>query len=341
MLNTIWFAIWGLLWAVYFMLDGFDFGAGILHPFIAKSDVERRLVINTLGPVWDGNEVWLVTAGGVTFAAFPTTYAYMFSYLYTPLFFILFSLILRGVSFEFRGKIQSEGWAKFWDFIIFLFSFLPALLFGVAFGNIFEGLPMDAAGYHGTLIKLLNPYGLLTGILFVLLFIEHGALWVAIKSTGTVSDRAKATASKTWIILLIVAVLFLIYTKFATQLYDNYFSNPVWFIVPLIAVISLLMIKVFMKSSYIKSFYASCLTILSVVFTGIVGLYPNLIPSSIDKAYSLTAFNSSSGPYTLKAMLIVVVIFVPIVIAYQIWSYKVFSKPLAEEDLHDKEVETY
>ncbi len=341
MLNTIWFALWGLLWAVYFMLDGFDFGAGILHPFIAKNDIERRVVINTLGPVWDGNEVWLVTAGGATFAAFPITYAYMFSYLYTPLFFILFSLILRGVSFEFRGKIQSEGWAKFWDFIIFLFSFLPALLFGVAFGNIFEGLPMDASGYHGTLFTLLNPYGLLTGIFFVLLFLEHGALWLAIKSTGNVSERAKSVASKTWVVLLIVAVLFLIYTKFATVLYDNYFSNPVWFIVPLIAVASLFMIKVFMKSSYIKSFYASCLTILSVVFTGIVGLYPNLIPSSIDKAYSLTAFNSSSGPYTLKIMLIVVIIFVPIVIAYQIWTYKIFSKPLAEEDLHDKEVETY
>ncbi len=341
MLNTIWFALWGLLWAVYFMLDGFDFGAGILHPFVAKNDVERRLVINTLGPVWDGNEVWLVTAGGVTFAAFPTTYAYMFSYLYTPLFFILFSLILRGVSFEFRGKIKSESWAKLWDFVIFLFSFLPALLFGVAFGNIFKGLPMDAAGYHGTLISLLNPYGLLTGILFVLLFVEHGALWLAIKSTGNVSERSKSVASKIWILLLIVAVAFLIYTKFATYLYNNYLANPIWFIVPIIAVASLFMIKVFMKISYIKSFYASCLTILSVVFTGIVGLYPNLIPSSIDKSYSLTAFNSSSGPYTLKVMLIVVVIFVPIVIAYQIWTYKVFSKPLDEDDMHDKEVETY
>ncbi len=341
MLNTIWFALWGLLWAVYFMLDGFDFGAGILHPFVAKNDVERRLVINTLGPVWDGNEVWLVTAGGVTFAAFPTTYAYMFSYLYTPLFFILFSLILRGVSFEFRGKIKSESWAKLWDFVIFLFSFLPALLFGVAFGNIFKGLPMDAAGYHGTLISLLNPYGLLTGIFFVLLFVEHGALWLAIKSTGNVSERSKSVASKIWILLLIVAVAFLIYTKFATYLYNNYLANPIWFIVPIIAVASLFMIKVFMKISYIKSFYASCLTIISVVFTGIVGLYPNLIPSSIDKAYSLTAFNSSSGPYTLKVMLIVVVIFVPIVIAYQIWTYKVFSKPLDADDMHDKEVETY
>ncbi|WP_022670971.1 cytochrome d ubiquinol oxidase subunit II [Hippea alviniae] len=342
MLNTIWFAIWGLLWAVYFMLDGFDFGAGILHPFVAKNDTERRMVINTLGPVWDGNEVWLVTAGGVTFAAFPTTYAYMFSYLYTPLFFILFSLILRGVSFEFRGKIHSQSWAKFWDFIIFVFSFVPALLFGVAFGNIFEGLPMDAAGYHGTLFSLLNPYGLLTGVLFVLLFIEHGALWLSIKASGNVAERSKAIASKIWILLLIVAVLFLVYTKFATSLYDNYFSNPVWFIVPALAVASLLSIRFFIKtSSYVKAFFASCLTILSIVFTGIVGLYPNLIPSSIDKAYSLTAFNSASGPYTLKLMLIVAVIFVPIVIAYQIWTYKVFSKPITEEDIHDKEVESY
>ncbi len=341
MLNTVWFAIWGLLWAVYFMLDGFDFGAGILHPFVAKNDIERRMVINTLGPVWDGNEVWLITAGGVTFAAFPTTYAYMFSYLYTPLFFILFALILRGVSFEFRGKIESAGWAKMWDFVIFFFSFIPALLFGVAFGNIFEGLPMDANGYHGTLIKLLNPYGLLTGVLFVLLFLEHGALWLAIKATGEVSERSKAFANKNWPVLLIVAVLFLIYTKFATKLYDNYFANPIWFIVPAIAVVSLLMIKVFAKSSYVKAFYASCLTILGVVFTGIVGLYPNLIPSSIDAAYSLTAFNSSSSPYTLKLMFIVVVIFVPIVIAYQIWAYKVFSSPVTEDELNDKEVETY
>jgi cytochrome d ubiquinol oxidase subunit II len=341
MLNTVWFALWGLLWAIYFMLDGFDFGAGMLHPFVAKKDVERRVVINTLGPVWDGNEVWLITAGGVTFAAFPTTYAYMFSYLYTPLFFILFSLILRGVSFEFRGKIESAGWAKLWDFVIFLFSLLPALLFGVAFGNIFEGLPMDANGYHGTLFTLLNPYGLLTGIFFVLIFLEHGALWLSIKATGEVSERSKSFASKNWVALLIVAVLFLIYTKFATKLYDNYFSHPVWFIVPLLAVASLFMVKVFMKSSYIKSFYASCLTILSVVFTGIVGLYPNLIPSNIDQAYSLTAFNSSSSPYTLKVMLMVVVIFVPIVIAYQIWSYKIFSAPVTEEELKDTEVETY
>ncbi len=342
MLNTIWFALWGLLWAVYFMLDGFDFGAGILHPFVAKNDIERRIVINTLGPVWDGNEVWLITAGGVTFAAFPVTYAYMFSYLYTPLFLILISLIWRGVSFEFRGKISSPGWAKFWDFVIFLFSLIPALLFGVAFGNIFEGLPMDANGYHGTLISLLNPYGLLTGIFFVLLFIEHGALWLSIKASGAVAERSKAVAAKNWVVLLIVAVLFLIYTAFATKLYDNYIAHPVWFIVPLIAVVSLLLIRVFVaKGAFVKAFFSSCVTIVTVVFTGIIGLYPNLIPSSIDPKYSLTAFNSASGPYTLKVMLIVVVIFVPVVIAYQIWTYNKFKHPVTEEEITDTEAESY
>ncbi|AEA34515.1 cytochrome d ubiquinol oxidase subunit II [Hippea maritima] len=341
MLNTIWFALWGLLWAVYFMLDGFDFGAGILHPFVAKNDTERRMVINTVGPVWDGNEVWLITAGGATFAAFPTTYAYMFSYLYTPLFLILMSLILRGVSFEFRGKIHSESWKKLWDFVIFLFSFLPALLFGVAFGNIFEGLPMDASGYHGTLISLLNPYGLLTGILFVLLFLEHGALWLSIKASDDVAERAKSAASKTWPILLIVAVVFLIYTKFATHLYDNYLKNPVWLVVPAVAVLGLLMIKAWMKNSYVKAFFASCITILGVVFTGIIGLYPSLIPSNIDPKYNLTIFNSSSSPYTLKIMLIVAAVFVPIVIAYQIWAHLLFKKPIEEKDLNDPEVETY
>ena len=172
--QIIWFVLWGLLWAVYFMLDGFDFGAGTLYNFIAKNETEKKMVINTFGPVWNGNEVWLLTAGGATFAAFPTTYALMFSYLYTALLLVLFSLIIRGVSIEFRGKGGSDAWRKGWDIGIFLGSFLPSLLFGVAFGNIFQGLPMDGNGYHGTLFTLLNPYGLLTGVLFVLLFLLHG-----------------------------------------------------------------------------------------------------------------------------------------------------------------------
>lgn len=337
--QIIWFILWGTLWAVYFMLDGFDFGAGILHNFLGRNEGEKRTITRSFGPFWNGNEVWLITAGGATFAAFPTTYALMFSYLYTALLLILFSLIIRGVSIEFRGKVDSEAWKKGCDAGIFLGSFLPALLFGVAFGNIFQGIPMDANGYHGTLFTLLNPYGLLTGILFVILFIVHGALWLAVKTDGELGSRASSVSDKTWYALLIVAVLFLIYTAFATELYTNYLQNPVLFIIPVIAVLALLGIKFFsLKQQYLKAFYSSCLTILTVTFTGVTGLYPNLIPSNIDKNYSLTIFNSSSSPYTLKIMTVVALIFVPIVIAYQIWVYRVFRQKLSVDGvMSDKE----
>src|SRR5512143_580760 len=157
--QVIWFVLWGVLWAVYFMLDGFVLGTGMLHHFLGRDEGGKRVLINAVGPVWDGNEVWLITAGGATFAAFPTTYALMFSYLYTALLLVLFSLIFRGVSMEFRGLGSTENWKKNWDNTLIVSSFLPSLLFGVAFGNIFQGLPMDAAGYHGNLFTLLNPYG--------------------------------------------------------------------------------------------------------------------------------------------------------------------------------------
>lgn len=337
--QIIWFILWGVLWAVYFMLDGFDFGAGILHRFIGKTDEEKRVIINTMGPVWDGNEVWLITAGGATFAAFPTTYALMFSYLYTPLLIILFALIFRGVAFEFRGKVENEMWKKSWDAAITLGSFIPALFFGVAFGNIFQGLPMDDKGYHGTLFTLLNPYGLLTGILFVLLFIVHGALWINIKTGGEISTRGARVADKAWYPLLVVAVIFLIHTAFATNLYANYLNNPVWFVAPVITVLALIGIKFFtLKGNYTSAFYSSCVTILMLVFTGIIGLYPNLIPSSIHHDYSLTIFNTSSSAYTLKIMTIVAFMFVPIVIAYQIWIYRIFKGKITVEDIvSDKE----
>jgi cytochrome d ubiquinol oxidase subunit II len=332
--QIIWFILWGVLWAVYFMLDGFDFGAGILLPFIGKTDTERRVIINSIGPVWDGNEVWLITAGGATFAAFPTTYALMFSYLYKALLIILFALIFRGVAFEFRGKGDSDAWKKAWDAAAFLGSFIPALLFGVAFGNIFQGLPMDASGYHGTLFTLLNPYGLLTGALFVLLFVEHGALWLSVKTAGEVSRRAHDVADKTWWVLLIVAVGFLAHTKFATNLYTNFLNNPVWFIAPGLAVLALLGIKVFLGSGKpLRAFFSSCVTIVMVTFTGVIGLYPNLIPSSLDARYSLTIFNSSSSVYTLKIMTVVALLFVPVVIGYQIWTYRVFRHRLIPDEV--------
>ncbi|KAB0665766.1 cytochrome d ubiquinol oxidase subunit II [Oryzomonas japonica] len=338
--QTIWFVLWGVLWAVYFMLDGFVLGTGFISGFLAKNDTEKRVLINTVGPVWDGNEVWLVTAGGATFAAFPTTYALMFSNLYSALLLLLFSLIVRGVSFEFRGKLESAAWKGAWDKAIIVFSFLPALLFGVAFGNIFKGIPMknDFAAinftYDGTLIGLLNPYGLVTGVLFVLLFAVHGSLYAAIKTTGDLSKRAAALANKLWLPLLVVAVVFLGYTYPATKLYGNFLKAPVLLIIPVIAVVSLLLVKLFAaKGECYKAFTFSCLTIVFVVFTGVTGLFPNLIPSSIDPASNLTIFNSSSSLLTLQIMTVVALIFVPTVIAYKIWVYRIFRAPVSNEDV--------
>ncbi|MBI4823078.1 MAG: cytochrome d ubiquinol oxidase subunit II [Nitrospirae bacterium] len=336
--QVIWFVLWGTLWAVYFTLDGFDFGAAILQKFIAKSDDEKRMISRSVGPVWDGNEVWLLTAGGATFAAFPTAYALMFSYLYSALLLILFSLIFRGIALEFREKAESASWKRSWDNTVCISSFLLSLLFGVAFGNIFQGLPMDDKGYHGSLISLLNPYGLLTGVFFVLLFVEHGALYIAVKIDNPLSERAAKVAGKLWYALLTVAVIFLVFTAFATKLYANYLATPAFFVVPFAAVLALLGTKIFAaRGSYLKAFFSSATTILSVTFTGVIGLYPNLIPSSLNPEYSLTIFNSSSSAYTLKIMTAVAFIFVPIVIAYQIWVYRVFRNKITAKDITEEE----
>jgi len=331
--QIIWFILWATLWSVYFMLDGYDFGTGILHSFIAKSETEKRIVINTIGPHWDGNEVWLITAGGATFAAFPTTYALMFSYLYAPLLVILFALIFRGVALEFRGKLESHGWLWWWDAAIFLGSLVPAFLFGVAFGNIFKGLPMDAGGYHGSLLSLLNPYGLLSGMFFVLIFMEHGALWLALKTDGNVRDRSARFARANWNVLFLAMILFFIYTGYGTELYANYRRTLILFAVPFLALVSLIGIRVYSARAYFgKAFLLSSLTIILIMATGMIGLYPNLIPSSIDAGSSLTIFNSSSSVYTLKIMTVVAVIFVPVVIAYQIWIHKIFSGKITSDE---------
>ncbi len=333
-LQITWFILWAVLWAAYFILDGFVLGTGFLSSMLAKNDTEKRLLLNAVGPVWDGNEVWLLTAGGATFAAFPTTYALMFSYLYTALLLLLFSLIVRGVSFEFRGKMEGQAWKQGWDRAITISSFLPALLFGVAFGNIFAGLPMDAAGYHGGLLSLLNPYGILTGLLFVCLFAVHGALYTAVKTVGELSGRAFRLAKLLWMPLLLVAVIFLGATAYATKLYDNYLAAPVLFLVPGVAVLALIMVQAYMIANKpLRAFAASCITILFVVFTGVTGLFPNMIPSSLDPAYSLTIYNSSSSQYTLTIMTVVALIFVPIVILYKIWVYRIFRAPVTVQDL--------
>ena len=334
-LESIWFFLWGLLWAVYFMTDGFDLGIGTLMPFLGKTEEDKRVMVTSMGPLWDGNEVWLLTAGGVTFAAFPQVYAVMFSSLYSALMLILFALILRGVAFEFRSKVDSGSWRKVWDVCIFIGSAAPALLFGVAFANIFRGIPIDQNGiYQGNLFTLLNPYGLIGGLLFLTIFLVHGSLWLSIKSQGELHQRAVSTANKLWPVLLVVAVIFLAASIFATPLYSNYLNNPILFAVILITVLALLGIKFFLvKQAYFKAWFSSALTIVGATFYGVIGLYPNMFPSNIDAAYSLTAHNSASSPLTLKIMLVVVIIFVPIVLAYQIWSYNLFKGKVTKEDM--------
>jgi cytochrome d ubiquinol oxidase subunit II len=335
MLETIWFILWGILWAIYFTLDGFDLGLGAIMPLLAKNETGKRFIYNAQYPYWDGNEVWLITAGGVTFAAFPTMYAIMFSSFYSALMLILFALIFRAVSFEFRSKIDNPAWRILWDITMVVGSFLPALLLGVAFANIFRGIPIDGEGiYHGNILTLLNPYGLAGGILFLVLFCLHGSLWLTIKTEGEVHQRATVLAKKLWLVLLIVAVLFLVMTGFATQLYQNYLKNPILFIILIFTIANLLLIRVFIKKQAgWKAWSASSGTIMGVTLFGVVGLYPNLLPSSINPSYSLTIFNSASSPLTLKIMLGVALFFVPIVLIYQAWVYNFFKDKIKEKDL--------
>ncbi|MCL1916340.1 MAG: cytochrome d ubiquinol oxidase subunit II [Desulfovibrionaceae bacterium] len=333
----IWFVLWGLLWAVYFVMDGFDLGMGVLMPFISSGEEERRAIYNAAGPYWDANEVWLITAGGVTFAAFPKAYAVMFSALYAPLLLLLFALIFRAVSFEYRNKVDSPSWRGFWDLCQFLGSFLPALLLGVAFANLFQGIPIDGDGiYHGNILKLLNPYGLLGGVLFVLMFSYHGALWLGLKADGALREKAMKRARTIWIYLTGVAVAFLAASAYFTTLYNNIINMPLLGIFPLLAVVSLLGSRAVIGSA-LGAWILSALFIIGATFFGVLGMFPALLPSNMDPAYSLTIMNAASSELTLKIMLGVAGVCVPIVILYQFWVYVTFSYRVTPEELKKEE----
>lgn len=335
LLGTIWFLLWGLLWAIYFILDGFDLGMGTIMPFVCKTETDKRTIYNAAGPFWDGNEVWLITAGGVTFAAFPAAYAVMFSALYTALFLLLFALIVRGVSFEFRSKVESASWRSWWDRLHFLGSFLPALLLGVAFANIFQGVPIDGEGVNQAgLLQLLNPYGLLGGVLFVVMFAVHGSLWLAFKSQGELHDRARELAIRLWPVLIVIAVIFVGCSFVATSLFDNYLQNPVLFVILAGSVAGLVLIRPALAAGHI--FRAWCMSAMGIglcALFGVVGIFPALVPSSLDPAFSMTIENSASSQLTLSIMLGVVLVMVPVVLGYQFWVYKTFSHKITQEDL--------
>lgn len=325
-LNTLWFILIAVLYIGFFILEGFDFGVGMLQPFIGKNDVERRVVINTIGPHWDGNEVWLLTAGGATFAAFPMWYATMFSGFYLPLFLLLAALIMRGLALEFRSKDENPKWRSFWDYAICVGSLVAALLLGVAFANLVRGVPIDAEmNYVGGFFNLLNPYALLGGVATVVLFILHGAIFLSMKTTGNVEERAKKVARRMWLPVVLVMFLFLIATYFQTDLLLQLGINPG--LIPLAGMAALLSVWFLLrKERFGWAFGMTSVGIAFALVTMFQIMYPRVMISSLNPDWSMTIYNASSSPYTLTVMTIVALIFVPIVLIYQGWSYWIFRK---------------
>lgn len=329
--QIIWFILIAILFIGYFILEGFDFGVGILLPFISKDDTDRRVVINTIGPFWDANEVWLITAGGAMFAAFPHWYATLFSGFYLPLFLMLLALILRAIGFEFRAKMDGKKWKKTFDNFIFWGSLVPAFLWGVAFTNIVQGLPIGAdKNFTGNLLDILNPYALLGGLVVVLLFVLHGAIFLTLRTTDDLKERAEKFAKMLWIPIGILTAAFAVLGYWNTVLFEGLGLIPGS--LPTLAILSFIACYIFLRMKLQGYAFASmALTILlgtSVIF---YGLFPNVMPSSIESAYSLTVYNASSSDLTLKIMSIVALFFVPVVLAYQGWSYYIFSKRVSRD----------
>ncbi|MBE0696159.1 MAG: cytochrome d ubiquinol oxidase subunit II [Anaerolineaceae bacterium] len=335
-LNTLWFILIAVLYIGYFVLEGFDLGVGILLPFLGKTDLKRRVIINTIGPHWDGNEVWLITAGGATFAAFPNWYATLFSGFYLPLFLILLALIVRGVAFEFRSKDEDPRWRSLWDWAIFVGSFIPALLWGVAFTNFVRGVPIDQnMMYVGGFWNLLNPYALLGGLVSLVSFTLHGAIFLSMKTTDDLCESAQKTARQLWLPAVVLLTVYVIASYFFTDVLKQLGINPGP--IPIGAVLALLAGGYFIYNK--RSGWAFIMTILSILFAVssiFMILYPRVLVSSLNPEWSLTIFNASSGPYTLKVMTIVVLIFLPFVLAYQAWAYWIFRKRVSQkvEELH-------
>ncbi|MHB1432870.1 MAG: cytochrome d ubiquinol oxidase subunit II [Streptosporangiaceae bacterium] len=323
-LADFWFILIAVLWIGYFVLEGFDFGVGILLPVIGRSDAERRTLINAIGPVWDGNEVWLITAGGATFAAFPLWYATLFSGFYLALLIILLALIVRGVAFEFRSKVDDRRWRARWDVAIVVGSALPALLWGVAFGNIVRGVPVNADGvFTGNLLTLLNPYALLGGLATLTLFALHGAVFLGLKTTGDLRDRARAAGLRIAIAAVPIAAAFLLVSQIA--------HGKAW--TDRTAAVALLAgVGMMLRKREGLAFAGLAITLLLAVVTLFGDLFPNVLPSTTDPAYSLTVANASSAHYTLVVMTWVALIFTPVVLAYQAWTYWVFRKRLRVTD---------
>ena len=334
--QTTWFLLIAVLWVGYFILEGFDFGVGALLPFVSRNEADRRAVLTTLGPVWDGNEVWLLVAGGATFAAFPEWYATLFSGFYLPLFLILVSLIVRGVAFEYRSKYGKAQWRRRWDIAIVISSAVPALLWGVAFANIVRGVPikMSEAGnleYVGGVFNLLNPYALLGGVVTLSVFLTHGAIFLSLKTFGEIRERAHQFALKIGLVAAVAAVAFLVWTNLMLPKLNTT-------VLALSTVVALAWVAGLVATLKVRegwAFIFSAVAIATFVADLFYALYPRVMPSSLGAQFDLTITNASSTQYTLKVMTVVAVIMTPLVLIYQGWTYWVFRKRVgASQILH-------
>jgi len=333
-LQTTWFILIAVLLTGYAILDGFDLGVGILSLF-AHDDRERRIYINAIGPVWDGNEVWLLTGGGALFAAFPAVYATVFSGFYLALMLLLVALIFRAVSMEFRGKVDAAGWRALWDWSFGLGSLLPALLLGVAFGNILRGVPLNGAGnFAGSFLGLLNPYAILVGLVTAVLFTMHGALYLTTKTDGALRDRLVRWVSGTWIAFVVLHLLATGATILVSPfLFAGLLRAPVFWILFLLLLGAVLTLPVVLKKDrFFGAFLLSSVIVLAVVGLSAVSLFPYLVPSLSNLTNSLTIYNASSSHATLAVMLMIALIGMPLVLAYTFFIYRAFKGKVVLSD---------
>ena len=327
-LTTVWFGLIAVLWIGYFCLEGFDFGVGMLMPVLARDDTDRRVLYNTVGPVWDGNEVWVLVAGGATFAAFPEWYATLFSGFYLPLLLILLALIVRNLAFEYRSKRDEDWWRRRWDFTLVVGSFVPAVLWGVAFANIVAGVPIDGhKEFTGNLFTLLHPFGLLGGLTTALLFATHGAFFIGLKTEGDLRERARLLGVRLGLATAVVAVVFLLWTQVKT----GTTASAVLFVLAAVALLGAVTVARQGREglAFLGTFATTALAVAGL-FTA---LFPDVMPSSTRAAWSLTTTNASATHYTLTVMTWVAVVMTPIVLCYQAWSYWVFRNRIGRRHI--------
>lgn len=338
MLAVIWFFLWCVIWGVYFIVDSFSLGTGLLAPFIATDKKQRMQIQSSVGPFWGGNEVWLILAAGGTFAAFPLVFSKMFTFLYLPMMLLLIGLIARGISIEYLHKDENPQIQKILTWGWFAGSLLISLVLGVAFANFFKGLEIASGDvYIGTLLGLFSPYALIGGVLFVLMSVTSGALWINVKTEGAIAAKAGDLAKKSTLIVLILALVYLAYSFVGIEGFTtNYSATPALYLLPVLVVVTAVLAVFFAKKDRgLPAFFSNLFVFFFVVESGLASIYPYMLKSSVSLKYGIDIFEAASSHMTLSIMLGGALVFVPIVIIYQLWAYTLFKEKIKETEQVD------